>query len=114
MIFHICPVSHWVTAIQEGIYTPPGLAEEGFIHCSVLSQLTDTANRHFRNQKELVVLCIREEQLDVPVKYEVAPGRGEAFPHVYGPVNLSAVVNVIDLEEENGHFIVPEELVYQQ
>lgn len=113
MIFHICPVTGWIEAMKVGKYAPDGLHTEGFIHCSTIEQLVPSANIHYCNQSDLVVLCIKEDKLDVPLKYEFSETRKEDFPHVYGPINLSAVVNVIDLEKGiNGKFELPQELTY--
>ncbi len=115
MIFHICPVTDWIDAMKAGVYAPQGLDTEGFIHCSTIDQLVQSANLHFCNHNELVVLCIKKDKLDPPVKYEFSTTRKESFPHIYGPINLSAVVNVIDMEKgRNDKFELPLELTYMK
>jgi uncharacterized protein (DUF952 family) len=40
------------------------------------------------------------------------PAVGNLFPHVYGPVNLAAVIKVVDFPvDENGFFALPEEII---
>ena len=115
MILHIAHRSDWVSALARGSYTTPSLTTEGFIHCSTIAQLTNTANRHFRGQKGLVVLCIDESRLRASLKYEPPmPALNEEqnpdtlFPHLYGPLNPDAVVRVIDLPcSADGTFEMP-------
>jgi uncharacterized protein (DUF952 family) len=57
-VFHITTRDAWTAAAAEGTYTTPSLASEGFIHCSARDQVVDTANRLFRGQAGLVLLCI--------------------------------------------------------
>ena len=47
-----------------------------------------------RAPDDLLLLHIDESQLTSPVLRERAPGSGEEFPHVYGPINLDAIVKV--------------------
>jgi uncharacterized protein (DUF952 family) len=37
-------------------------------------------------------LHIDETKLTVPLRYELAPSVNEMFPHLFGPLNLDAVV----------------------
>src|SRR5271169_2788915 len=116
MIFHIVARSEWVKAVGRGSYAPPGLAAEGFIHCSTLAQVVATANRFYRGQKGLLVLCIDEERLRVELRYEASARTrgevvGEVFPHLYGELNVDAVVRVVELPcEVDGSFRLPEGL----
>jgi uncharacterized protein (DUF952 family) len=116
MILHIVGKSDWVKAVERGSYAPPGLAAEGFVHCSTLAQVVATANRFYRGQNGLVVLCIDEERLRVELRYEASAGTrregaGEMFPHLYGVLNVDAVVRVIDLPcEADGSFRLPDGL----
>lgn len=112
MILHITTHSEWGKALLEGEYTAPSLQSDGFIHCSTINQTTDTANIFFRGQKGLILLCIDEEKLKSECKYEDPtgggqhdPGVGNIFPHVYGPINLSAVKNAVDFPANDDGFL---------
>jgi len=113
MILHIVGRAEWNDAQQRGQYAPPPLRAEGFIHCSTLDQLLDTANRFFSGQSDLVVLSIDERRLVAPLRYEapaIALGErcDERFPHLYGPLNLDAVTRVVDFPSEpDGSFRLP-------
>ena len=116
MIVHIVERGEWVKAVGRGSYAPDSLAAEGFVHCSTLAQVVATANRFYRGQNGLVVLCIEEERLRVELRYEASTGArgeeaGEMFPHLYGELNVDAVVRVIELPcEVDGSFRLPEGL----
>jgi len=118
MILHITTNEAWQKAQQTGEYKAPSLNSEGFIHCSTLKQTIDTANIFFKGQKGLILLCIDENKLNSECKYEGPtggvqhdPGVGNLFPHVYGPINLSAVIKVIDFPSNaDGFFSLPNEL----
>ncbi|MEU9394909.1 DUF952 domain-containing protein [Streptomyces sp. NPDC048324] len=97
-IVHITERSLWEAACARGTYETSTrgrtLAQEGFIHCSTRAQLPGTARRFFADLDDLVVLVIDPDRLDVPLKYETDRPGGEAFPHVYGPIPVAAVVDV--------------------
>lgn len=105
-IFHLTTESEWQAALREGRYTGSTrgrtLAEEGFIHASRADQWQDVRRRFYADVTEpLVLLVIDTGLLDVPVIPEAAPG-GEEFPHVYGPLNLNAVVQAVPLTAAEG------------
>ena len=120
MICHITTKNDWEKAQNEGEYKIPSLESEGFIHCSTIQQTVETANNFFRGQLNLVLLCIDENKLDAELLYEdPMPVGGQKpnasavskYPHVYGVINLSAVINVIDFfPDSNGEFRLPKEL----
>jgi len=91
-LFHIVTEDEWGRARAEGMLRPASLAEEGFVHCSFGGQLAGTLARHFGATDGLLVLEIDPSALDAPVRVEDSYGSGQAFPHVYGPVPVSAVV----------------------
>ncbi len=108
MIYHITHQSNWEEALEARSYTADSLTSEGFIHCSKLEQLQCTANRYYQGQSGLVLLCIDEERLTAPVKYENTTGGEELFPHIYGPINPSAVTTLVVLmPQPDGSFIIP-------
>lgn len=116
MILHITTKNEWERAISQGEYTSPSLTSEGFIHCSTIKQTTDTANTFFKGQHGLILLCINENKLKSICKYEAPagggahdPGVGSLFPHIYGPINISAVIKTFDFPTNDaGLFILPQ------
>jgi uncharacterized protein (DUF952 family) len=105
LIFHITSEQAWTDAKAQGSYTADSLASEGFIHCSEARQVAWVANQRFRGRSDLVLLHIDPARLQAPVRYENLEGGPEPFPHVYGPVPVSAVVSVTRLlPSESGDF----------
>ena len=68
---------------------------EGFIHCSDAHQVVWVANQRFRDRQDLVLLEIDPARLTVEVRYENLEGGEQLFPHVYGPIPVVAVVQVM-------------------
>ena len=118
MILHITTTNDWNKALKEGEYTAASIYTEGFIHCSTAKQAVGTANIFFKGQQGLILLCIDENKLKSPCKYEPPtgggthnPDDGKLFPHIYGPVNLSSVIKVVDFPAgQDGTFVLPEEI----
>jgi len=109
MIFHIARKSEWDAAGATGVYAPGSFEAEGFIHCSAAAQVVATADRLFRGEADLVLLAIDEGRLEAELKYEAGvPDRTtELFPHVYGRLNVDAVVRVEKLAcDDDGAFAV--------
>jgi uncharacterized protein (DUF952 family) len=107
-IFHITKRGEWGRAQLAGIYRTQTLASEGFIHCSRSDQVIRIANTLFRGQTGLVLLEIEPSQVRGEIRYENCEGGQEAFPHIYGPLNLDSVVRVLAFEPgEDGSFAMP-------
>ena len=92
MIYHVVSNSNWQQAQQQGFYEAPSLALEGFIHTSKAEQVPGVLSRYYAGQADLLLLHIDETKLTAPLKYELAPSVNEEFPHIFGPLNLDAVV----------------------
>ena len=97
-IFHIALESDWATAQETGSYTTSTrgvtLDQEGFIHCSRPDQVEAVRDRSYRDLDEPVLLLeIETDLLRSPWRLDALPDTGEEFPHVYGPVNIDAVVD---------------------
>jgi uncharacterized protein (DUF952 family) len=100
-IFHLATAADWAAAQASGTYTTStrgvSLADEGFIHASREDQWEGVRERYYADVDEpLVLLAIDTDLLDVPVVEEEVPGGG-TFPHVYGPIRPTAVVQVTAL-----------------
>jgi uncharacterized protein (DUF952 family) len=95
MLFHLVPATDWQTALATGALVPTSLASEGFVHLSTEPQWPRTAARFFRGRRDLVLLVIDPARLAAEVRFESADG--ELFPHLYGALPASAVVDVLPL-----------------
>jgi uncharacterized protein (DUF952 family) len=132
VIYHITYKTHWALAKTSGLYEPESLTSEGFIHCCTEEQLPLIANFYFKDRDGLVVLEIDEVKLKAEVRVEGASGASDdadedrddddepatsaaisdsiehLFPHVYGPIEVEAVVRVADLvANDEGLFEFP-------
>jgi uncharacterized protein (DUF952 family) len=107
-ILHITPRSQWESAKVLGSYRSDTLDTEGFIHCSRVGQVVGVANRFYTGQKDLVLLVMDGDRLQSPLRDEAADG--DEFPHLYGALNLDAVVQVLDFEPTDHGFELPVEL----
>ncbi|MFD5010198.1 DUF952 domain-containing protein [Streptomyces chartreusis] len=100
-ILHITERSLWEAARERGTYEMSTrgrtLKEEGFIHCSTRAQLPSVAAflyGSYDGPEDLVVLVVDPARLEAPLRYEAPKPGGEEFPHVYGPIPVTAVVEV--------------------
>jgi uncharacterized protein (DUF952 family) len=99
MIHHLVAASAWEQAKARGRYEPPTLATEGFIHCCAAAQL-DAVAGFYADVDDLVVLDLDDSILAVrwepPAHPDGRPASPDEpyFPHVYGPIELAAVVGV--------------------
>ena len=94
MIYHVTKKDDWDKALQQGFYEAESLPTEGFIHTSTLTQVAGVLERYYKNQAGLILLHIDESKLTAPLKYELAPSVNEEFPHIFGQLNLEAVIKV--------------------
>jgi uncharacterized protein (DUF952 family) len=109
LIYHITKRTDWEKARALRAYMADTLASQGFIHCSNSDQVLRVANSFYKGQTGLVLLCIEEERVKAPIKRENLEGGQELFPHIYGPLNVDAVMRVKDLPlSSNGLFQPPE------
>ncbi|MBK9924539.1 MAG: DUF952 domain-containing protein [Anaerolineales bacterium] len=116
MIFHITSRTAWQAAQAKGEYTVESLETEGFIHCSTATQVLPVAEKYYAGQNGLLLLVIDPTLLSSTLKWEDPSGGapppgvavGEPFPHIYGPINLDAVVNTLSfVMDSNGAFKMP-------
>ena len=87
------------------------LAEEGFIHCSHAHQVVPVADAIYRGTPGLVLLVIDPAAVRAEIREEALCNSGERFPHIYGPLNVDAVVDVLPFEPTaDGSFELPASL----
>jgi len=96
MIYHVVKQGAWQKALALGYYEAPSLATEGFIHASKKEQVEGVIERYFAQDTDLLILHIDEGKLEAPHIFELAPSVNEEFPHIYGRINLDAVVDITE------------------
>jgi uncharacterized protein (DUF952 family) len=109
IIYKICPASAWREAERQGVYR--GSADDrrdGYIHFSTAAQLPGTARKHYFGQTGLFLIAVDADALGEALRWE--PSRNdELFPHLYGELDLGAVISVQDLRARaDGTHDVPE------
>lgn len=96
-IYKIITRSDWDFARTLGQYHgSDDDKRDGFIHFSTASQMRVTAAKHFAGQQDLVLLALATDQFGDELKWEASRG-GDLFPHLYGPMQVSAVTRAWDL-----------------
>ena len=97
MIYHIAFEKDWESALEAGEYRISTLGrtleDEGFLHASYGNQVRAVADRFYADVTEpLVLLTIDERRLTVPLQVDAVDGEADGYPHVYGPLDVAAVV----------------------
>jgi uncharacterized protein (DUF952 family)/N-acetylglutamate synthase-like GNAT family acetyltransferase len=119
VILHLLSRESWVEAQAHGQLIAPSVATEGFAHCSTEHQMVNVANKYYRGNNDMVLLNIDPTKLTSVLKFEPpahidgspALPHEPLFPHIYGPINLDAVIEVIDFPcNEHGAFTAPPQL----
>lgn len=106
IIYHLVQKDAWENNRKDGVYKPPSLKTEGFIHCSTKKQVLATANRRFTGAKDLLLLVIDTNKVLANIVFEDLRGIGEKHPHIYGPLPLSAVQTILPfLPNTKGSFV---------
>ena len=90
MLYHILATADWSERTET--YFSPTFESDGFIHCSTAQQVEGVARRLFSGRDDLLVLTIDPGRLRSQVRYENLEGGEEQFPHIYGPLNVDAVI----------------------
>jgi uncharacterized protein (DUF952 family) len=93
-IYHITSAVEAAAAARSGTYVPNAFDADGFIHCSYQRQVQDVANRRFPGRADLVLLEIDRAELPCHVIDENLEGGTDLYPHIYGPLPMSAVLQV--------------------
>ncbi len=98
-LYHLALAPEWHAARSQGVYRRStrglSLEEVGFIHASHSHQIEATHQRFYADAADVLLLTIDPGRLaaaDIAVVEEPAPGSGELFPHIKGPLPLAAVL----------------------
>ena len=96
-IYMVIRTADWKAAQLKGCYESLSLSTEGFIHCSLKNQVPGVLERYFKNQENLLLLKIDPARVEAEIKFEGKTS--EKFPHIYGPLNLNAVLDVTSIQK---------------
>jgi uncharacterized protein (DUF952 family) len=106
LIFHIVFPADYERQ-RDGDYCADSLASEGFIHCSNRDQVAWVANQFYAQCPELWLLYIHADRLTSSLRDEDV-GTGERFPHVYGPIDHDAILEVQPMQRRpDGRWLCP-------
>ena len=104
-IYRLASLGEWRAAQASGVVPLRGIDErDGYVHLSTRAQVIETANLHFADAADLLALEIPLGAVAAEVKFELAPKRGEAFPHLYGALRCDHVRRVLRMERGAGGF----------
>jgi len=108
-IYKILADAAYDAAKSEGrFYGSSDDLRDGFIHFSAGHQVAETLAKHYAGQEDLVLLSVDPDRLGSALKWEKSRG-GDLFPHLYGPLELKAIIAEAPLllDEDDCH-ILPE------
>ena len=96
-IYKICSAAAWREAERQGVYRGSADdARDGFIHFSASSQVAGTASKHFAGQTGLLLIAVDADALGTALRWERSRNN-ELFPHLYGELDLGAVIAIHDM-----------------
>lgn len=105
IILHACTKDEWRKAVTQGFFETPSLKSQGFIHCSEIDTILRVANSNWNGRKDLILLVIDTNKIAPLVKFEPDPESGTLYPHIYGPLNTDAVIEIKEfLPNQRGIF----------
>ena len=104
-IYILTEKSKWDSAKNRGIFIDESLHEIGFIHSMNYDEILAVANAFYLNRQNLVLLQIDPQKSKSEIKFEephvklAVFKKGDKFPHIYGPLNIDAVVSAIPVSK---------------
>lgn len=103
--YHLALSEVWDAQKSGTQYVPEAYDADGFIHCTDgLERLLEVANMFYKiDSRPYTVLVLQIGDITSPVRYD-DPER--LFPHIYGPLNTSAVRGELTVDRaSDGTFV---------
>ena len=107
LTYHLVAAEYYRDSDRTAAYTPEEFEADGFIHCTDgAEELAKVANRYYKADRRMyVALLIDKAKVGPEVVYE---DEGRLYPHIYGPLNRDAIVEIVPvLREADGAFLPP-------
>ncbi|PQA87866.1 DUF952 domain-containing protein [Hyphococcus luteus] len=104
-VYRLASAAEWREAQASGVAPKRDIdLKDGYMHLSTKEQALETARLHFAGVDDLLALEIPLAPIADDVKFELAPKRGEAFPHLYRDLRREDVAAVIPLRRDGEGF----------
>ncbi|HMI97791.1 MAG TPA: DUF952 domain-containing protein [Micropepsaceae bacterium] len=111
LVYKVARAAEWDAARKLGVFSGSvDDVRDGFIHLSRAAQLKGTLEKHFAGEEGLLLVTLDVDGLGPALKWE-ASRSGEHFPHLYGPLKLTAVNSAVPIQRDgDGHPILPSDI----
>ncbi|ODA67066.1 hypothetical protein A7A08_01810 [Methyloligella halotolerans] len=108
-LYKIADVSALAKAEASGVLEASADdVRDGFIHLSTAGQVQGTLDKHFAGEENLMLLAFNAGGIGEDLRWEKSRG-GQAFPHLYGELPLSALEWSEPLPiSADGRHVIPE------
>lgn len=97
-IYHICKPAYFKAFEGKNFYYSASLERDGFIHCSFKHQLEFVLDSFFKEHDGLSLLKIDKDLLESKLVVEGPIDDLGGFPHIYGQINMSSIVEISYIE----------------
>ncbi|MDJ0614127.1 MAG: DUF952 domain-containing protein [Rhizobiaceae bacterium] len=108
-IYKILTPEQWNDALAQGTFKgAPIDLTDGYIHFSTADQVEETADKHFKNTGDLMLVAFDGDAFGDSLKWETSRG-GALFPHLYLELDPKLAIEVYELaQKEDGSHQFPE------
>ncbi len=104
VIYRLMSQQGWSAAKKAGVFY--GTADDrrdGYIHFSTAKTVRETAGRYYADVQSLMLISAQADHFGNALRWEPSR-RGILFPHLYGPLDTSLVIDAVLLERTpDGH-----------
>lgn len=98
LIYHVAELDSWRNQETSFEYSAESLKKEKFIHASSADELERSISLYTDPSKEYVLLSIHAPWLLSELKWEYNDNRQASFPHIFGKINKSAIIQLTFLQ----------------
>ena len=93
-IYHLADPKEWENQLSEEHFTPENFKDEGFVHASNAAQVQATHQKYYSEKDAMILVTIVPEFLTGQLNNEYNSDRNEVFPHIYAPINKTAIIRL--------------------
>jgi uncharacterized protein (DUF952 family) len=107
---HLVPEAAWEARDRSQGWLPAAYANDGFVHCTDGdAAMIEVANRFYAaDPRPFLVLTVDLDRTGSPWRFD---DLGQPYPHVYGPIDLGAVLETRRIiRDPGGRFVAIVEL----